>query len=113
MNTRLAFVRVDPDRRFVADRIRVSKALLAAVVIAAAVAAVGGGAPAPATGTATGQERVVGEFTGKFVNGIPVYRLAPISVTASRTAELARIEREERLARAAATRARTAARPPA
>ena len=109
MSTRLAFVPVGSNRRFAGEPVRVSNALLAVVVIALATPAVGGESGAPATGTVTAQERMVGHFTGKFVNGTPVYRLPSIRVSASRTAELARTEREERLTRT--TRARTAARP--
>ncbi len=111
MSTRLAFVPVDPFRRFAGEPVRVSNALLAAVVIAIATPAVGGESGAPATGTVIAQERMVGQFTGKFVNGTPVYRLPSIRVSARRTAELARTEREERLTRTGATRARAAARP--
>lgn len=114
MTTRLAFVRIGSANRLASDAARLSMALLAAVVIVAATPAAGGDAAAgPATGTASAQEPIVGQFTGKFVNGTPVYRLPSISISASRTAELARIEREERLTPAGATRARTAGRPPA
>ena len=113
MSTRLAFPNAGSYRRFVGEPVRVSTALLAAVVIAIAMPAFGVESGAPATGTVTAQERMVGRFTGKFVNGTPVYRLPSILVSASRTAELARIERAERLTRAGATRARTAGRPPA
>src|SRR5271169_4465909 len=113
MSTRLAFIPVGSYRRFAGKPVRVSNALLAAFVIAIATPAMGGESGAPATGTVTAQERMVGQFTGKFVNGTPVYRLPSIRVSASRTAELARIEREEHLTHAGATRARTAVRPPA
>jgi hypothetical protein len=113
MNTRLAFVHGGSYRRFAGDAVHVSNALLAAVVIAIATPSVGGESGAPAAGTMKAQERLVGQFTGKFVNGTPVYRLPSIRVSVSRTAELARIEREERLTHAGATRAKTAGRPPA
>lgn len=35
---------------------------------------------------------MVGEFAGTFVDGVPVYRLSPVTVAVSRKAELARIE---------------------
>jgi hypothetical protein len=38
---------------------------------------------------------LVGTFTGKFDNGAPVYSLPPIAVTASRSAELAKMAQEE------------------
>ena len=114
MTTRLAFLCIGPNRRFVADSARLSVALLAAVVIVVATPAVGGDAIGPApTSTGLAQERMVGVFTGEFVNGTPVYRLPSISVSASRTADLAKIEREERLTRARQARTRTPARPPA
>jgi hypothetical protein len=112
MSTRLAFVHDGSHRRFAGETVRVSNALLAAVVMAIATPAIGGESGAPATGTVTAQERMVGRFTGKFVDGTPVYRLPSIRVSASRTAELARIEREERLTRTGATRARNAGGPP-
>jgi len=112
MTTRPAFVHVGSYRRFAGEPVRVANALLAAVVIAIATPAIGGEPVAPATGTVTAQERMVGQFTGKFVNGTPVYRLPSIRVSASRSAELARIEREQRLTHAGATRARTAGRSP-
>jgi flagellar basal body-associated protein FliL len=42
---------------------------------------------------------IVGTFTGEFENGVPVYRLPAITVTVSRTVELARMAQEEQLAR--------------
>ena len=51
---------------------------------------------------------MAGSFTGEYVEGVPVYRLPSVNVAVSRTAELARIQREDRLA-AAAERARTPA----
>ena len=39
---------------------------------------------------------IVGVPTGEFVNGVAVHRLPSITVTASRSEELARIAREER-----------------
>ena len=107
MTTALAFVRIGPTRRFVAGPGRLSMGVLATIVIAAATSAVGGGAHGPApVNTAPVQERLVGVSTGKFVNGMPVYRLPSISVSASRTAELAKIEREERSTRTGQARAR-------
>ena len=41
---------------------------------------------------------MVGTFTGEFDNDVPVYRLPTITVTASRSAELAKMAREEQLA---------------
>ena len=41
---------------------------------------------------------MVGTFTGEFESGVPVYRLPAITVTTSRSAELAKMAREEQLA---------------
>ena len=112
MTTPLAVVRNSPHRRFVADAARLSMGLLAAMLIAASPAAAGEAlGPVPIT-RPSAREPVIGLFTGKFVNGMPVYRLPSITVLASRKAEFAGIEREERLTRARQARARTAARPP-
>jgi hypothetical protein len=54
---------------------------------------------------------IVGEFTGEYANGLPVYRLPSVTVAVGRKAELARIEQEE-LARADPNRERLAAAPP-
>jgi len=57
-------------------------------------------APAhPATATPAGAE-IVGVFSGEFVDGAPVYRLPSMSVVASREVVLAKLERQEQLARA-------------
>jgi hypothetical protein len=111
MTTPLAVVRIGRDRRFVADPAGLSMALLAAILLAATPAAGDTLGPVPTSRPA--QERMVGLFTGEFVNGTPVYRLSPITVSASRKAELAGIDREEQSKRARQARARTAARPPA
>jgi hypothetical protein len=91
---------------------RLSRALLAAVIIAASAPVAAGdvarsapGCPAP--------EPVAGQFTGKFVDGAPVYRLASMTVWASRAAELPDADRQARLTRAGQVRTRSAARPPA
>jgi len=41
---------------------------------------------------------VVGTFTGEFDKDVPVYRFPTITVTASRSAELAKMAREEQIA---------------
>jgi hypothetical protein len=53
---------------------------------------------APATPS---QAPIVGEFTGSYVDGVPVYRLPPVTVSVSRNAELARMAQEEQPGRAA------------
>ena len=42
---------------------------------------------------------MVGTLTGEFENGVAVYRLAAISVTANRSVELTQMAREEQFAR--------------
>jgi len=111
MRTRLASIAFGSNRG-VAGKPGAS-ALLAAVVIALAMPAVGAESGTPARDTAPAQEPAAGQFTGRYVGDTPVYRLPSICVTVSRTSELARLEREERLARAGATRVKPAGRPPA
>jgi hypothetical protein len=41
---------------------------------------------------------MVGTPTGEFDHGVPVYRLPSVTVTASRSAEMARMAREEQFA---------------
>ena len=47
-----------------------------------------------ASPTMTSQAPIVAIATGESVDGVPVYRLPPITVTARRRAELAKIEQE-------------------
>ena len=114
MTTQRTLVRMSRNRRVVAGPARFSLALLAAVFIAGAAPAAAAEALAHApSSSAAIQGQTVGVFTGEFVNGIPIYRLPSISVSANRTAELAKMEREEQLTRAKQAKARAAARPPA
>ena len=66
--------------------------------------AVGDAPPTAAFATQSAPAPIVGELTGTTAEGTPVYRLPPITVATTRSAELARIEREERQAEANATR---------
>jgi hypothetical protein len=54
---------------------------------AAAVSA----APAVAAGTMRGDARTTGVFTGEYQNGVPVYRLPPVTVVGDRKADVAAI----------------------
>ncbi len=63
------------------------------------------------TGDGSIQGPIVGVFAGQFVNGMPVYQFPPVTVVASRKAQLAAIEREAQL-RASALRAPVALRQP-
>jgi hypothetical protein len=54
-------------------------------------------------GNASDQSRLIGVFTGRFANGVPIYQLPSITVVANRNAELAKIkEIKEQSARARA-----------
>jgi len=60
--------------------------------------------PTAALATQAAPAAIVGELAGTTADGTPVYRLPPITVATTRSAELARIEREERQAEASAAR---------
>jgi len=62
-----------------------------------AVAAVTAGSFAPSARQAA-QPAIVGVATGEYADGVAVYRLPSVNVTVSRSAELARIAREDALA---------------
>lgn len=86
---------------------RVKTSALFAWVVASIFASTGPvGAADPVTAStvfkATASEQVVGVFTGTYDHGIPVYRLPTINVTADRKTELAKIEQEQKRARAKA-----------
>ena len=55
----------------------------------------------------------VGVFTGKVVNGMPLYQLPPITVVGHRKVELAKLKREEQLLRSKQVRARVVTKGPA
>ena len=62
-----------------------------------------------ASPTMTNQGRIVAIATGESVDGVPVYRLPPITVTVSRRAELAKIEQERATADSQQARTKIAA----
>jgi hypothetical protein len=64
----------------------------------------GGEARPTAFATQSAPAAIVGELAGTTADGKPVYRLPPITVATTRSAELARVEREERQAAASAAR---------
>jgi hypothetical protein len=75
---------------------------VASLLLAAALTGVGAGATAAdRTTNSSAQGQMAGVFTGRYANGMPIYRLPPVTVVAGRKAELAKIEREEALARGA------------
>jgi hypothetical protein len=55
----------------------------------------------------------VGVFTGKVVNGMPLYQLPSITVIGHRKVGLAKLKREEQLARSKQVRAKVGAKGPA
>jgi hypothetical protein len=59
------------------------------------------------------QAKMAALFTGRFVDGVPVYQLPALAVVASRKAELAKIDRDESTKRIRQARARAATKPPA
>ena len=93
---------------------QLSASLLAAGLIATTTPAWAAEATFPQPrSVAYAQAPVVGVFTGQLVDGVPVYRLPPVVVVATRKLELAKIEREEQVARGKQARVRATARPPA
>jgi len=94
----------------IASRMARAAAPILAIVALALAAPVAGAdvAAAPAVHGAPHAKQDVGVFTGTFVNGMPLYRLPPISVVAHRSVDLGRIEREEQQARLRKMRAKLA-----
>ena len=89
-----------------------SASLLAAGLIASATPTSAAEATyTQTTSTAYAQAQTAGVFTGRFVDGVPVYRLPPVVVVAIRKVELAKKEREEQSTRAKQARAKTGRRP--
>jgi hypothetical protein len=85
---------------------RTRRVLAALVIVLVAATLVGATAwnparPAPVPAPAAKFDApgpLVGTFTGRFDTGVPVYSLPRIAVTASRSAELARMAQEEQFA---------------
>jgi hypothetical protein len=84
-----------------------------ALSTAAVFALVAEAASLDCTDATTARVARAGEFTGEITPDGPVYRLPPIHVVVDRKVELARIEREEQLARAREVRAKTLRKPSA
>jgi uncharacterized protein YjiS (DUF1127 family) len=87
--------------------------LLVVTLIAAVTLGAGAEAVDSRTSRAPAQAQPIGDFTGEYVSGIPVYRLPPVVVVASRKVERVKPEREEQSTRAQQARAKAAARKPA
>jgi hypothetical protein len=78
----------------------IAAALVAGAVLASVMTAPSHGpATTPVAPTASTTFQAVGTPTGELQQGVPVYRLPSIAVTASRSEELARMAREAALAR--------------
>ncbi|HEV8256031.1 MAG TPA: hypothetical protein VGR42_03565 [Casimicrobiaceae bacterium] len=60
-------------------------------------------------GNASDQSRLIGVFTGRFANGMPIYQLPPITVVANRNAELAKIKEQSARTKAVSRGARRTA----
>ena len=82
-----------------AHLISVIAAVLVAGVVIASVLSVEFHRPTTAPVTVGATAPVVGTPTGELQQGLPVYQLPTIAVTASRSEELAKMAREEALAR--------------
>jgi hypothetical protein len=90
MTTLLTFVNSGPVIRIPkALALRAAVPVLAVTLAACGMLMFGGEPAAPAPGTGVQAERpMVAIFTGEFVDGMPVYRLPSITVTARRGAEV-------------------------
>ena len=88
--------------------------LVTIVLIAAGMSAASADTtvPQPPSKTST-ESQNVGVFTGKFVDGMPVYQLPTLNVIGHRKAGLAKLSQEERSVRSKQVRAKAAARGPA
>ena len=60
-------------------------------------------------GNASHRAPLIGVFTGRFANGMPIYQLPSITVVANRNAELAKIKEQSARARAVSRGARRTA----
>ena len=90
------------NQRFAIRTLQLLALGLAAAVLLAAVPVSTDKSAVPPLGTLVpATTPMVGTFTGEYENGIPVYRLPPIAITVDRKAEMAKIEREDRLVPAA------------
>jgi len=78
-------------------------AFAAALAGLAGSAVVAGTQMANAVAATSSQQPAPGAVTNTDVNGVPVYRMPTISVSSSRTVEMARIEQEDQRARASDT----------
>ena len=99
-------------------RRRIAFQLSTPLLVVALIATAALGTPAEAadsrpTSRAPAQAQLIGDSTGEYVNGAPVYRLPPVIVVGSRKVERVKLEREDQSTRAPQARSKAAARPPA
>jgi len=87
--------------------------LLVLALIATAPLDAARAATSSPTSKACAQVQTVGVFTGEYVDRVPVYRLPPVIIVASRKVERAKLEREGQLRRGQQARAKAAAKHPA
>src|SRR5450631_1015967 len=95
-------VNVDPRRNAMqaTNRIRNILATLSIVLIAAALIGATVWTPTrESAAKAPVAAPTAGIFTGEFDHGVPVYRLPSVTITTTRSAELARMAQEEQVAR--------------
>lgn len=115
MTTSLTFQAVDPGRPHDAHAggrrpFRWPIVLAAALAaIAAQVSACDKSVTPVASMSGEGNARGAATFTGKFVDGVPVYRLPAINVVGRRQAEIAKAQRNDGLPAVGRTRASSAA----
>jgi len=89
------------NRRFATRSLQLLVICAAAAVLLAAVPVSTDKPALPAVGKLVpATPSAAGTFTGQYENGIPIYRLPPVSITVDRKTEMAKIEREDRLAAA-------------
>ena len=87
--------------------------VVVALIATAALGTVAQAADSRPTSRAPAQAQLIGDFTGEYVNGAPVYRLPPVIVVGSRKVERVKLGREEQSTRAPQARPKAAARRPA
>jgi hypothetical protein len=94
--------------------VRLIPASLAMIVMIASVAsAMAVELTAPQPEKTSNEVQNVGVFTGKVVNGMAQYQLPSITVVGHRKVELAKLKREEQLARSKQVRVKAAIKGPA
>jgi len=89
------------NRRFAIRALQALALGLAVVLLLAAIPVSTDKSAAPQLGKlAPATAPMIGTFTGEYENGVAVYRLPPIAITADRKTEMAKMAREDRLAAA-------------